>query len=191
MKNILLFISFICVLFFSCKNSTNKEEKKDDVVQGVDVDAPIEKNGKDKKVTDRDLSVTKENSYNDLLLDSLAMERYIERRNLGDKKISLRIRSFYNARNYFYAWFSSDGLTEPARFFWNQYDYAVTHLKDTSLVNSEFYKQAERYLNQEKMTANSKDSLIRETEFGFTEHFIRFINSTYEKGFVKRKEQEK
>jgi murein L,D-transpeptidase YcbB/YkuD len=41
------------------------------------------------------------------------------------------------------------------------------------------------------MTANANDSLIRETEFGFTEHFIRFINSTYEKGFVKRKEQEK
>ena len=41
------------------------------------------------------------------------------------------------------------------------------------------------------MTASTNDSLIRDTEFGFTEHFIRFINSTYEKGYVKRKEQEK
>lgn len=191
MKYKLLLIFLSTSIFFSCKNSSTKEKKKDDTVQGIDVDAPIEKTGKGKKVTDRDFSVTKENAYNDLSLDSLAMERYIERRNLGDKKISLRIRSFYNARNYFYAWFSSDGLTESARFFWNQYDYAVTHLKDTSLINSEFYKQAERFLNQEKLKANAKDSLIRETEFGFTEHFIRFINSTYEKGFVKRKEQEK
>ncbi|MBC7873984.1 MAG: L,D-transpeptidase family protein, partial [Ferruginibacter sp.] len=52
-------------------------------------------------------------------------------------------------------------------------------------------KQAERYLNQEKMTASTSDSGILHTEFGFTEHFIRFINSTYEKGYVKRKEQEK
>jgi murein L,D-transpeptidase YcbB/YkuD len=43
----------------------------------------------------------------------------------------------------------------------------------------------------EKMTASANDSMIRETEFGFTEHFIRFINSTYAKGYVKRKEQEK
>jgi len=115
----------------------------------------------------------------------------IANRQLSDKKIAGRIRSFYNARNYQYAWFSSNGLTEQSRFFWNQYDYAVTHLKDTSLVNSVFYKQAERYLNMEKMTANTKDTMILNTEFGFTEHFIRFINSTYEKGYVKRKEQEK
>src|SRR5690606_11956564 len=90
-----------------------------------------------------------------------------------------------------YAWFSSKGLNEQARFFWNQYDYAVTHLKDTTLTNTVFYKQAERYLDMEKMTANTRDSNILNTEFGFTEHFIRFINSTYEKGYVKRKEQEK
>lgn len=43
----------------------------------------------------------------------------------------------------------------------------------------------------EKMSATTKDTMILNTEFGFTEHFIRFINSTYEKGYVKRKEQEK
>ena len=189
MKFKLLFVSALTLFFFNCNNS-KKEEKKEGEIEVINVDEPIDQ-GKNKKVTDRDFSVTPENAYNDLMLDSLAMEKYIESRQLADKKISLRIRSFYNARNYHFAWFSSKGLTEQARFFWNQYDYAVTHLKDTTLVNSEFYKQAEKYLNQEKMTANSKDSLIRNTEFGFTEHFIRFINSTYEKGYVKRKEQEK
>ncbi|MBK8605691.1 MAG: hypothetical protein IPN82_02295 [Chitinophagaceae bacterium] len=189
MKFKLLFVSALTLFFLNCNNS-KKEEKKEGEIEVINVDELIDQ-GKNKKVTDRDFSVTPENAYNDLMLDSLAMERYIESRQLADKKISLRIRSFYNARNYHFAWFSSKGLTEQARFFWNQYDYAVTHLKDTTLVNSEFYKQAEKYLNQEKMTANSKDSLIRNTEFGFTEHFIRFINSTYEKGYVKRKEQEK
>jgi murein L,D-transpeptidase YcbB/YkuD len=173
-----------------------KSDKKDKVAAGNDdpqtenVDDPVEP-GKTKKVTDRDLSVTAANSYNDLFLDSMAMERYIINRQLDDKKIARRIRSFYNARNYQYAWFSSKGLTEQARFFWNQYDYAVTHLKDSTLTNTSFYKSAERYLNQEKMTANNRDTNILNTEFGFTEHFIRFINSTYEKGYVKRKEQEK
>lgn len=166
-------------------------ESSDTLLNTEDVDKPVDAKEAKKKVTDRDYSVTRENAYNDLFLDSMAMERYIIRRDLGDKKIARRIRSFYNARNYQYAWFSSKGLTEQSRFFWNQYDYAVTHLKDTSLVNSAFYKQAERYLNMEKMTASAGDSLVRDTEFGFTEHFIRFINSTYAKGYVKRKEQEK
>ncbi len=190
MKFKLFFTSALTIILFSCNNS-KEENKKEEQSELINVDEPIDSGSKDKKITNRDFSVTPENAYNDLMLDSLAMERYIEHRQLADIEISLRIRSFYNARNYHYAWFSSKGLTEQARFFWNQYDYAVNHLKDSTLINSEFYKQAEKYLNQEEMTANAKDSLIRNTEFGFTEHFIRYINSTYEKGYVKRKEQEK
>jgi L,D-transpeptidase YcbB len=193
MKKNILFIALTIFLFCSCNNDKNNssQENGETTIAGEDVDKPIDETERKKKITDRDYSITKEIAYNDLFLDSMAMESYITNRQLGDKKIARRIRSFYNARNYQYAWFSSKGLTEQSRFFWNQYDYAVTHLKDTSLVNSTFYKQAERYLNQEKMTANTADTLIRNTEFGFTEHFIRFINSTYEKGYVKRKEQEK
>jgi len=193
MKLKALYVATALILLASC-NSAKKEETTPGKLDIEDVDAPIAE-AKDsvqaRKMTERDYSVTKEEAYNDMFLDSLAMEKYISDRKLGDKKIALRIRSFYNARNYQYAWFSTKGLTEQSRFFWNQYDYAVTHLKDTSLVNSSFYKDAERYLNQEKMTANTKDAAILNTEFGFTEHFIRFINSTYEKGYVKRKEQEK
>ena len=173
---------------------TNSKKDKDSVTTNPEIENvdEIEKDSTQaKKVTDRDYSITKANSYNDLFLDSLALENYISNRQLADKKIARRIRSFYNARNYQYAWFSSNGLTEQSRFFWNQYDYAVTHLKDTSLVNSVFYKDAEKYLNQENLKVNINDAGILNTEFGFTEHFIRFINSTYEKGYVKRKEQEK
>jgi murein L,D-transpeptidase YcbB/YkuD len=193
MKSSVLYFVFSIILFTSCKSDKkeNTGTDADTEIAGEDVDKPVDEKESKKKITDRDFSVTRENAYNNMFLDSMAMERYITNRQLGDKKIARRIRSFYNARNYQYAWFSTNGLTEQSRFFWNQYDYAVTHLKDTSLVNSNFYKQAEKYLNQEKMTANTKDSLILHTEFGFTEHFIRFINSTYEKGYVKRKEQEK
>lgn len=193
MKRTSFYLSLSFLILASCNNSKQEKEQYigSDNPEIENVDAKLEDTTETKNVTSRDFSVSRENSYNDLFLDSLAMERYISRRSLSDKKISNRIRSFYNARNYQYAWFSSKGLTEPARFFWNQYDYAVTHLKDSSLDNKSFYKQAERYINQEKMTANSTDSTIRETEFGFTENFIRYVNSTYEKGYVKRKEQEK
>ncbi len=188
-----LFLFLLPALFLSlaaCKNN-KKDTPPTSEPETEDVDAPEDKTGKAKKVTDRDYSITKDLAYNDIFLDSLAMENYISSRQLEDKKIARRIRSFYNARNYQYAWFSTGGLTEQARFFWNQYDYAVTHLNDTTLNDSQFYKKAESYLNQEKLSVSTRDTSLRNTEFGFTEHFIRFINSTYEKGFVKRKEQEK
>jgi len=185
------FLFPVCIIFLTACNNFAREEAETDQPEVENVDAPEEKTAKAKKMTDRDYSITRKNAYNDIFLDSLAMERYISSRELADKKIARRIRSFYNARNYQYAWFSSSGLTEQARFFWNQYDYAVSHLKDTALVNSVFYKKAESYLNQEKLSVNTKDTNMLNSEFGFTEYFIRFINSTYEKGYVKRKEQEK
>ena len=188
----------LIVAFGSCNNAANDKNdvKKDSTEQivGEDVDAPITTDttsANAKKITDRDYSIDASNAYNNLFLDSMAMEKYIVNKQLGDKKIARRIRSFYNARNYQYAWFSPEGLTEQARFFWNQYDYAVSYLKDSALVNKPFYKQAENYLNQEKVTVNKNDPGLLNIEFGLTENFIRFINSTYEKGFVKRKEQEK
>ncbi len=186
---LIVFLSLFLILP-ACKDK-KAETTVPDAPEYEDVDAPEEKSAKNKKVTDRDYSITKDLAYNDIFLDSLAMENYIIARQLADKKIARRIRSFYNARNYQYAWFSSGGLTEQARFFWNQYDYAVTHLNDTTLRNSQFYKKAEGYLNQEKLSVSTRDTAMLQTEFGFTEHFIRFINSTYEEGYVKRKEQEK
>ncbi|HEX4876430.1 MAG TPA: L,D-transpeptidase family protein [Chitinophagaceae bacterium] len=190
-RNFLLFIIMMPII--ACKQSKNDSGKQDKqpVKETADMDMPVDEKEKKKNITDRDYSITPDVAYNDIFLDSMAMENYITQRSLADKKIARRIRSFYNARNYQYGWFSSDGLSEQARFFWNQYDYAVTHLKDSNLVNSEFYKNAEKYLNQEKVTVSTKDINLLNTELGFTEHFIRFINSTYEKGYVKRKEQEK
>ncbi|MFZ9386632.1 MAG: L,D-transpeptidase family protein [Chitinophagaceae bacterium] len=182
----------ICMALVSCKNSDKKETTTgSEKPETEDVYEKEENPAKAKKVTDRDYSIDKTVAYNDMFLDSMAMEDYISSRQLSDLKIARRIRSFYNARNYQYAWFSSSGLTEQARFFWNQYDYAVTHLNDTTLQNSQFYKKAENYLNQEVLKVSTRDTAMLSAEFGFTEHFIRYINSTYEKGYVKRKEQEK
>ncbi len=189
-----VYVVALAVFFSSCKDGKktgSETTTSDQEIVGEDVDAPAGDPSKAKKITDRDYSITVDNAYNDIFLDSLAMERYILNKQLDDKKIARRIRSFYNARNYQYAWFSSEGLTEQARFFWNQYDYAVSYLKDSALVNKDFFKQAEKYMNQEKVVVSKKDSALLNTEFALTENFIRFINSTYEKGYVKRKEQEK
>jgi L,D-transpeptidase YcbB len=183
-------ILFGCILtFLGCNSEKTAQESSDSDFE--DMDEVVNPEKEEKKVTSRDYSITPDVAYNNIFLDSNAMERYISRRNINDKKIARRIRSFYNARNYQYAWFSSDGITEQTRFFWNQYDYAVNHQKDSTLNNDDFFKRAEKLVNQENPAFRKGDSSQLDLEFAFTEHFIRYINSTYEKGYVKRKEQEK
>ena len=61
-------------------------------------------------VSTRDMSITPENAYSDIFLDSSAMEGFISREKIAEAEAK-EIRSFYNSRNYQYAWFSSEGLT--------------------------------------------------------------------------------
>ncbi len=186
-----LFCAASLIFSITACNNIKVKQAESGSAEIENVDEVDNRSVKAKKLTDRDYSITAANAYNDIFLDSIAMEKYITDRKISDLKIATRIRSFYNARNFQFAWFSTSGLTEQARFFWNQYDYAVNHLKDTTLASSGFFKKANQYMNQEKVTVNKTDPNIVETEFGLTEHFIRYINSTYEKGYVKRKEQEK
>ncbi len=78
-----------------------------------------------KKITKRDYSITASNSYSDLFLDSTAVENFITEKKLNDT-LTRRLRSFYNARNYQFAWFSNDGVTEQGRSFWNLHEYYTT-----------------------------------------------------------------
>src|SRR5215475_8755448 len=103
MKNI-FFLAIICVLIISCNDNAAMRT-------GSTHADSISKN-----VSSRDRSITPENSYSDLFFDSAMLEKYFNEKRVADS-IASRIRSFYNTRNYEYAWFTSDGLTEQARGF--------------------------------------------------------------------------
>ena len=93
-------------IFFAACNNKNAEKKSQ----------------KEKKVSKRNYSITKQNAYNNIFLDSMAVENFILKNNIADS-LARRIRSFYNTRNYQFAWFSSDGLTEQAYGFWSLQNY--------------------------------------------------------------------
>jgi len=101
------------------------------------------------------------------------------------------MRSFYNTRNYQFAWFSSDGLTEQARGFWNSYDYVTTYDVDTTLQNKALQKKMDRLIGEEKLSVNEKNKDYINTELTLTRHFIQYVLHNYDKGYVKRKEMER
>ena len=170
------------LILFSCKNATNSQESGNDDTE--------EKAEKDKKISRRDWSITPANAYNDLFLDSLNVEKFIIEKKLNDS-LTRRMRSFYNARNYQFAWFSSTGLTEQAREFWNLHQYYTTYSSDKSLTDKALQKKMQAMAIAENLSISASDKGSINTELVLTQHFLQYILNNYEAGVVKRKEIER
>lgn len=169
MKKIPL-ILLAAILIFSC-NSKDNADKKDK---------------KDKKISKRDYSITTANSYNDLFLDSSVVADYITENVLPDS-VGRRIISFYNTRNYEYAWFASDGVSEQAMGF-----SSLLNLEgDTSKKQKTMENKINTMLGSDNVKVSGKDKSIINTEIYLTERLIRYTTSNFEKGFLKRKEVER
>ena len=70
-----IFYAAVVVLFLTACNNKKEEEATNPEIETENVDARLlTRLQKLKKITDRDFSVTKENAYNDMFLDSMAME---------------------------------------------------------------------------------------------------------------------
>jgi L,D-transpeptidase YcbB len=173
MKNFFLYTVLISSLFAACQNSETSQKESEEK----------------KNISKRDYSINKSNSYSDLFLDSMAMEKFIASKKIPDS-LARRIRSFYNTRNYQFAWFSSDGMNEQTYAFWNLHDYVTTYDNDTSLKDKKLQKKMDALVAEESLSPTASADYIN-TELTLTEHFIKYILNNYEKGYVKRKEMER
>jgi len=175
MKKILIAFG-LSALLFSCTDTTENNTEK------------ITK--EEKNISKRDESITPSNSYNDLFLDSTVLKNFITQNKIGDS-IARRLQSFYNTRNYQFAWFSSNGLTEQARGFWNLHDYVTTYEDDSSLKDKKLQKKMDRLIAEDELSVSATNKDYTNTELTLTQHFIMYMVNNYEKGYVKRKEMER
>ncbi len=118
-------------------------------------------------VWERDESINESNAYSDLFLDSAAIENYISKENVSDSSAQ-KIRNFYKVRNYQYAWFTTQGLTEQGRGIWSlqsaesvKTEAALKQRMDSLMMNDSIFVQA-------------GDSSYAQTELGLTEEFIAY-----------------
>jgi murein L,D-transpeptidase YcbB/YkuD len=176
MKKIILALPFLAILF-SCSDLATRERGKTTAIE-------------EKNISKRDESITPSNSYSNLFLDSSALRNFITQNKIGDS-IARRLQSFYNTRNYQFAWFSSDGLTEQARGFWNLHDYVTTYEDDSSLKDKKLQKKMDRLIGEDELSVSATNKDYINTELTLTEHFIMYMLNNYEKGYVKRKEMER
>ena len=179
MKNCILFFLLFSGALVSCKNNNGVEETEN----GKEED-------KDKKISSRDYSITKLIAYNDLFIDSNTVASFLDTAQISDK-IKRRITSFYNARNYQFAWLSSVGLTEQAKGFWNLYLYDSKHKNDSLPQNKKLQAKMDNLFAEQDLTVSSTDKNYIQTELILTHFFIEHSLTVYEDGYVKRKEMER
>src|SRR5664280_1850575 len=117
-RNLVSFFAIV-ILITSCTNNSSQTGSNQSKSSQSEMG---DQSKKGKNFSSRDYSITKENAYNDFFLDSSKLETFIVKNNIADSLAGL-MRSFYNTRNYEFAWFSSDGLTGQAFGFWSLKNY--------------------------------------------------------------------
>ncbi len=125
----------------------------------------------------RDTTITPQNAYSHLFLDSISVETFIKSEVTSDI-IANQILSFYNARNFQYAWFHKEGFTEQAEGFWNLHKDYIS-IGDSTVYHQQLHRQMDELLNADTVYFLQKDTLAL-TELRLTQHFFQFVQFAYE-----------
>lgn len=137
----------------------------------------------------RDESITKENAYSDLFLDSATLENFIQQKHISADNAD-RMRAFYWVRNNEFAWLTSGGLTEQARSLWglsaseemkkDEPAAAIKTRMDSLLTNDSLIQHAtDTLLRSDPSEAGlatataTKDSLLMGTELALTAQLVQ------------------
>ena len=160
-KKIITVLIIVASFALGCKNSnTASATSKNAVIEETTVA--------------RDISINKTNSYNDIFLDSGAVEKFITAEKLNDT-ISTAIRSFYNARNFEYAWFASTGLIEQSFSFRSLYSSE----NDADLFNKSLENRLDRLRIEPDSSIEATDPSTIKTELQITERFVQYALKNY------------
>lgn len=156
---------FLILCALGCKNTSSLKE--------------------DTTITPRDISITAQEAYNDLFLDSTDMEQFLAQHQLNDT-LSRRLRSFYNARNYQYAWFNSSGLTEQGKGFWNLQEYIHAHTPDTVRITADLIKTMDRFYTDATLSIQAKSASVKNTELYLSLLLMEYAMHHIEEGYIRR-----
>jgi murein L,D-transpeptidase YcbB/YkuD len=123
----------------------------------------------------RDSTITVTNSYSELFIDSL--ENMMQQEELADT-LQQRIKNFYNARNYEFAWFTNDGLSLQAQGFWHMHETYFGKQADTGSAQKQLHIVMDTLLAGTLPDKLSRDTLEK-TEYELTRHFFDFVKEAY------------
>lgn len=169
MKTFTCLAAAVTILFASCNNLENyfqtagKKELNNNAGAAEAVLIP------------RDTSLSPEIAYNDIFLDSLAVENYIKAEALPPDA-ALEIRNFYNARNYQFAWLYSGGFTEGGRDFWNLYTSDSTNTENNKKRKT-LFAAIDTLITRDSFAVSPADTSALATELFLTQQFVPYARA--------------
>lgn len=123
----------------------------------------------------RDTTVTRENAYNNLFLDSATVDVFLKSIPEGGRN---NILNFYNGRNYEFAWFNDNGLVVQAEGFWDVHNNYLLQSADSSFFDVELHDVMDTLLYADSIPQLGREVLIQ-TELLLTKHFFEYIQIAF------------
>jgi murein L,D-transpeptidase YcbB/YkuD len=150
-KNHILFLIAFFIILFACRSKQNKN-----II--------------------RDTTINHKTSFNNLFLDSVEVEKFLES-HPEFKTFEQQYLDFYKQRNYEYAWFDTSGLAEQSHNFINLLNNTITDLEDSSLYNASLY-QLYNSISSDSLR-HRRQSDFEKTELLFTGQFFSYAAKVY------------
>lgn len=140
-------------------------------------DAPQKVIREEKPVTKVDRSIDTSNAFNQMFLDSNQVNGFFAKQDLGDT-LTQRIKSFYNSRNYQYAWFSPEGMPEHTLSFWNMLKNYLNYSRDSSVYQRALYQKMDS-LQQKPPVAIQNTGFYQKLEVELTKYLYLYADHAY------------
>lgn len=120
----------------------------------------------------KDTTITSANSFNELFLDSIEVENFIN----AEKEFvdfAEQYKSFYANRNYEFAWFDKVGANQHTLSFLNLLETTVADLQDSTLFSKNYLD-----IHQKIEAVVAKNEQVKK-ELIITGQFFRFATKMY------------
>lgn len=132
-------------------------------------------NGNKRDAIQPDTSVTLENAFNRLFLDSSKLQSFLNK-HPEYAFYQQQFFDFYKLRNYEYAWFDTSGISEQANNFMNLINTMIIETNDSSLYNK---KLATLYVSFVRDSTKHEEVSPLQTELYLTGQFFTYVSKVY------------
>lgn len=164
MKHVMIAAVIGCLVTTSCNQVAGWFGTNSDSASGQELDSSSY------AAFVRDESITQANAYSDLFLDSTSLEKYIQDKKV-DNENARALRNFYLVRNYQYAWFTTNGLTEQGRGLWN------LSSADSIAAHKDFKNHMDSLVENDSLTIPNGDTSFVQTELSLTNELIQIAHT--------------
>lgn len=116
-------------------------------------------------------------AYSGLHTDSLSLVEFLKAHRRYNK-FAGELHAFYSDRDYSYAWFTEEGISEQAGHFLNMiYAYAI-ELRDSTIINPQLDSLAGLFTD-ELVSHADREAAMEATELLLTLHFFEYSERSY------------